>query len=311
MLGHLVPSSGGKLIPLQRTRVYLGRRPGSDAAAPLGDDTALCRLRFADGCWHADGLGGTSAVKINGEACRSRKLDPQDELAIGRSRFRIVFAVPKNTVKDLEALAEAVLFEEPAPTRPRPQPAAAPPPAAEPQAPVKPIIKPPAKPRETGPPPAIANGSTGRLMGRLVPLGGGQDIQLLKARVTVGRKSSCDVVLRSSTISSMHCGLELVDGYWRVLDLGSRNGVRVDGVQCKRAWLFPESRLSIADHRFNLEYTPQGERPAPEPGDPTYTTSLMTKIGLKEQDLAHAVARYEEDDKDEPEKERYNLLEEL
>jgi pSer/pThr/pTyr-binding forkhead associated (FHA) protein len=48
-----------------------------------------------------------------------------------------------------------------------------------------------------------------------------------KERVVVGRSSSTDLPIRSTTISREHCALERQEGRWFVVDLGSSNGTRV------------------------------------------------------------------------------------
>jgi len=47
-------------------------------------------------------------------------------------------------------------------------------------------------------------------------------------QVTIGRKGA-DMVVRDRAISRAHCRLEYRDGSWRVVDLGSKNGVFVNG----------------------------------------------------------------------------------
>lgn len=301
MLGHLVPSSGGTSILLQRERVYLGRRPDAAPKAPLNSETAICRLRLADGWWHVDGLLDPTTLRVNGALCTSRRLKPDDELAIGRARFRINYVAPEDPQAELEKLAEAVLFEDrrPAAAHFVETTAVALPDRAAPTA------------ESTVPPPhpTVVAHATG-LLGRMVPLGGGPDFPLLKPRVTIGRKPSCDVVLRFATVSSVHCGLEWLDGYWKAIDLGSRNGIRVDGVRCRKAWVFPKVRLTIADQRFQIDYAAQGERPEPDAEDPQYQKSLMSKLGLKDADLEVVLARQGLPEADEePERKRWDLME--
>src|SRR5260221_4279868 len=96
------------------------------------------------------------------------------------------------------------------------------------------------------------------MFGQLVPCGGGVPIPLLKPRLVVGRATECDVVLPFGTISSKHCLLELRDGAWSVSDLGSRNGVRIDGVRCQEGRLVSGSILWIAQQRYQIEAMTRG-----------------------------------------------------
>ena len=73
------------------------------------------------------------------------------------------------------------------------------------------------------------------MYGELVPLGGGDPIPLLKKKLLVGRRESCDIVLRFGNVSAHHCQLRIESGYWFVKDLNSRNGtpgMRQRGVVC-------------------------------------------------------------------------------
>lgn len=293
MLGHLVPCSGGKSIALRRTRVYLGRRPEVDKSLPLGAETALCRLRHSDGWWHAEDLG-LEVVRINGRPGRSTRLLPRDELSIGKMRFRIVYNPP--AAPDAEAIAAAVLAED-----------AVPPPVSGSERETVDAMPVPVPAVPVAP--SVESGTIRFQPARLVPLGGGPDFLVPKPRVTIGRKENCDIVLPFSTISGMHCGLEFVDGYWRVLDLDSRNGIRVDGAPCKKAWVYPESRLSIADRRFELDYVPQGERP--EPLETLPSKPLMATLGISQSELNKALVRHTEEEQDEPQRKRYDLLDNL
>ncbi len=77
----------------------------------------------------------------------------------------------------------------------------------------------------------------------LVPIGEGRPVVLDKAIVLIGRQSDCDVVLTSSRrVSRRHCCVAHVNETFIVRDLGSLNGVRVNGERIKN-----ESRLQFGD----------------------------------------------------------------
>ena len=117
------------------------------------------------------------------------------------------------------------------------------------------------------------------MFGELNPCGGGDAIPLLKSKLLVGRRSSCDISLRFPNVSSHHCELELVNGYWFVRDLGSRNGIKVNGMGCDSKWLMPGDVLSVVRHRYEVAYAPQGDAPPPEEEDP-FAQGLLEKAGL-------------------------------
>lgn len=117
------------------------------------------------------------------------------------------------------------------------------------------------------------------MYGQLNPCGGGDPIPLLKLKLLIGRRSSCDIALKFPNVSSHHCEMELVNGYWHVRDLGSRNGIKVNGVRCDSKWLLPGDVLSVAKHKYEVAYSPQGDAPPPEDEDP-FAQSLLEKAGL-------------------------------
>ncbi len=76
--------------------------------------------------------------------------------------------------------------------------------------------------------------------GELIPIGGGDPIPLLKKNLLVGRRESCDIVLRFSNVSAHHCQLICNGGYWYVKDLKSRNGIKVNGTRVMERASIPE-----------------------------------------------------------------------
>jgi adenylate cyclase len=117
------------------------------------------------------------------------------------------------------------------------------------------------------------------MFGELLPTGGGDPIPLLKTKLLVGRRDGCDIVLRFPNVSSHHCELELLNGYWRIRDLGSRNGIKVNGTRVEIKTLLPGDEVSVAKHHFEVRYTPEGDAPPPDYED-TMSTSLLEKAGL-------------------------------
>ena len=117
------------------------------------------------------------------------------------------------------------------------------------------------------------------MLGELIPCGGGDPIPLLKSRLLIGRRSRCDITLRFPNVSSHHCELVLINGYWHIRDVGSRNGIKVNGVRCDSKWLMPGDVLSVARHRYEIAYTVDNTLPPPDDEDP-FSLSLLEKAGL-------------------------------
>ena len=124
------------------------------------------------------------------------------------------------------------------------------------------------------------------MYGELVPVGGGDNIPLLEKRLLVGRRESCDIVLRFSNVSAHHCQLFVENGYWYVKDLESRNGTRVHGRRVERKRLDPGCEIAFAKHKYTVEYTPTdlGASGPPPPDEEVLNQilgrSLLERAGL-------------------------------
>lgn len=117
------------------------------------------------------------------------------------------------------------------------------------------------------------------MLGLLTPVGGGDPIPLLKPNLIVGRRPSCDIRLDYANVSSHHCRLDYVNGYWRASDV-SRNGTKVNGERIDEKFLQPGDTISFARHSFEIQYTPDPEGvPPAEESDP-FSISLLEKAGL-------------------------------
>ncbi|HTQ37965.1 MAG TPA: FHA domain-containing protein [Pirellulales bacterium] len=125
------------------------------------------------------------------------------------------------------------------------------------------------------------------MLGELIPVGGGDDITMNKPELLIGRRESCDIVLRFPNVSAHHCQLNLMEGYWYVKDLGSRNGIKVNGVRCQEKRLDPGDKLSVAKHEYEIKYSPTdlgatGPPPADDFNLPQqiFGKSLLERAGL-------------------------------
>ena len=127
------------------------------------------------------------------------------------------------------------------------------------------------------------------MYGQLVPVGGGDPIPLLQKKLTVGRRESCDIVLRFANVSGKHCELAVDDGYWFVKDLGSRNGTKVNGLRItKRKRLDPGDTITIAKQKYEVKYSPIDDLdavgtppPEHEPVRDMLSEGLLERAGLK------------------------------
>lgn len=109
----------------------------------------------------------------------------------------------------------------------------------------------------------------------LVPLDPGLClIPLEKAIVLIGRQADCDVSLtHSRKVSRKHCCVAQVNDSYVVRDLGSTNGVFVNGSRVrKEAGLALGDELAIGDVRFRLQAeAPSNKSAKANGGDPRQT----------------------------------------
>lgn len=89
----------------------------------------------------------------------------------------------------------------------------------------------------------------------------GNEVALDKERVTLGRGAEVDVVLQDASVSSAHAALELSERGFRLVDLGSTNGVRVNGCKAAVAELKHGDRLELGSVVFR--YVVETRRNAP------------------------------------------------
>lgn len=253
-------------MALNKHRLYLGRTEGGRKQERVSKDNAWILLELVDQWWHIDDLRCPGGLKVNGRPCKRERLMPSDEIEFGKYRFRIGFEEPKY---------------EPGKGRS--------------------VV---AKRRGSKASRARSAASMG-VLGRLVPMAGGGTFQITRSPVTLGREASCDITIPGGTVSGKHCRLSLINGYWRASDLGSRNGIRVDSRRCREEWVLPGHRLSLAEHRFKLEY--EGVGPPPIVDDELMneiSKSLTERAGLSESELDRIARASEHDD---PRPERFDL----
>jgi adenylate cyclase len=123
-------------------------------------------------------------------------------------------------------------------------------------------------------------------VGELVPVGGGDPIPLRRGILTIGRRESCDISLKFPNISGMHCELAYKDaGYWQVRDMGSTNGIKVNGERVLNRALRPGDEIAIAKRKYKIQYnlTPAGEAALEavlSADEDVFSQSLMEKAGL-------------------------------
>src|SRR5271163_4354491 len=96
---------------------------------------------------------------------------------------------------------------------------------------------------------------------QLVPIDGGQPIDIVKDLIVIGRKEDCDLRLEHKSVSKLHCVIVKTDGLLLLRDLGSTNGTRVNGTRVRRAALLPNDQVTIAHFKFRVYLGPDAAPP--------------------------------------------------
>ncbi len=141
------------------------------------------------------------------------------------------------------------------------------------------------------------------MYGELIPLGGGDIIPLMKKVLLVGRRESCDIVLRFANVSAHHAQLSVNGGYWYVRDLKSRNGVKVGGLRITEKRVDPGEVIAFAKHRYEMKYSPAElgavGPPPPDVADADiFKKSLLERAGLEKRHIDDVEIRIEYDDEE-------------
>ena len=89
---------------------------------------------------------------------------------------------------------------------------------------------------------------------RLVPLmkGNVPVIPLTRPALLIGRHAECDIQLMNAPVSRFHCCVALAYDRILIRDLGSRNGVRVNGMLVEEARLFSGDEVAIGPVIYRL-----------------------------------------------------------
>ena len=113
---------------------------------------------------------------------------------------------------------------------------------------------------------------------QLVALTDGPSILLDKPILLVGRHPECDIQIQSRKVSRRHCCIAQVGEDLLVRDLGSTNGVRVNGVRVVEGRLKVGDELTIGNNRYQVRWD-------------SLTGSVNTKSPLKQPARQPAVAK--------------------
>lgn len=86
----------------------------------------------------------------------------------------------------------------------------------------------------------------------LLSLADGPSILIDKPILLFGRHEECDVQLNSKKVSRRHCVLAQVTDFLVIRDLGSTNGVRINGERVAEGKLRPGDELQIGNFKYQV-----------------------------------------------------------
>jgi pSer/pThr/pTyr-binding forkhead associated (FHA) protein len=82
---------------------------------------------------------------------------------------------------------------------------------------------------------------------------GGKRHELSAPRAVLGRSRECDITLEDANVSRRHAEVRREDGAWWIVDLGSTNGVEVNGERVDRARLSHGDRVVLGQTELVFE----------------------------------------------------------
>jgi predicted component of type VI protein secretion system len=130
---------------------------------------------------------------------------------------------------------------------------------------------------------------------QLLSLSDGPSLLLDKPVLLVGRHEECDIQLNSRKVSRKHCVIAQVGEALVIRDLGSTNGVRINGVRVEDGTLRTGDELAIGNFRYKVHVEQRREVLAPpkspaakQPGGAGHPAGSPKQPAISEDDLLEA-----------------------
>lgn len=230
MFKLLIADDEGKttVVPLVRDEVTIGRKEGNTIRLTERNVSRKhARLRKLNGAFHVSDLKSFNGVKINGRRIEAEtELKTGDQISIGDYQISLQF--------------EGAEAQDAAPTAITPMPEA-------PKADAPTVISPAPVARDPGP----AQGPPARLVMLSAPAPGAE-FALTKPTVRIGRAEDLEVWVNHRSISREHAEVLLENGKTFIRDLGSANGVRVNGVDTRHGPIQAGDMVELGQVRFRM-----------------------------------------------------------
>jgi len=275
-LPQLVVEIDGRQRVLEPGRDYtIGRDPNSDF--PFEDARVSWRhatVSFDGANWQLADHGSTNGSFAGGARAQQIPLYPGAVVHLGNGQNgpRLAFSAPSAAPVSIHEAATS-RATAPAAQPPGQQPPVQPPPGQQPWA-VQPPVQagPPVRqqwdaptprpgfPQQQGFPPAhvpAQGGPVGAPVG--APVAGLANPTMVRSlgtgvrTIRIGRALDNDIVVSDLQVSRHHAELrQLPDGRWEIVDLGSHNGIFLNGQPVQRQLMGPQDRLTVGHSSFTL-----------------------------------------------------------
>lgn len=230
----------GREWPIDGGQATIGR--DERAQVPLFGDPNVAplhaRIVKQSGRWHLVDEGSPVGTGLNGQYVQNAPLNPGDQIMVGRHVLQFLIRgtpVPKPHEAQYAGRGYPIQQASPAPSQPLSQPQTQPQPVSE--------------PTQAFAVPSVSAGITikavnGPLAGQRFPI---------HQPVELGRESASIPMSYDTHASRRHARLELQGDRLSLLDLGSTNGVQVNGMKVTQAMLGPGDRFQIGNTLFEVE----------------------------------------------------------
>lgn len=232
------------VVPLVRDEITIGRKEGNTIRLTERNVSRKhARISRSNGAYIVEDLSSYNGIRLNG-----RRIDAQAELHAGDQIVigDYILALQQEEVAQA-ATAPAVQGQarEAVPSLKAPPPVAEPKPLEAEDTALTNVMAPKAEPR----PPA-------RLV-LIYPPPIGAEFALTAPRLRIGRAEHLDVCINHRSISREHAELVQQGDAYRVIDLASANGVRINGDDIQNAIVSPGDVLELGQVR--LKFVGEGE----------------------------------------------------
>lgn len=251
------------VVPLVRDEITIGRKEGNTIRLTERNVSRRhAKLRKSNGAYLVEDLQSYNGVKVNGRRIGGEiVLNAGDQITIGDYQLALQVedgtAVHPGTLPDATAPTAAPNgADAPTAMMQAPAPHGGQAPGAVPTLPAGGMGAPAMAPG-VAPPAAIAPAPPARIV-MTSPPAPGAEFALGRPVTRIGRAEELDVWINHRSISREHAEITNDGGTIRIKDLGSANGVRVNGRDVQQGELRPGDTIELGQVRFR--YVAPGEQ---------------------------------------------------